>query len=84
MEEYNPKHTVWIRYKNYRGETADRRIVPKQIRFASTPWHVEEQWLLDAFDIGKQAERSFALKDVLEWRIETNDAGGSGNPGHSA
>jgi predicted DNA-binding transcriptional regulator YafY len=59
---------VIIRYTNYRGETAERRIVPICIRFGSTEWHPEEQWLLEAFDLDRDATRAFALKDVLDWR----------------
>jgi predicted DNA-binding transcriptional regulator YafY len=61
------KESVSIVYTNYRGETANRRIVPKQIWFGKTDWHPEEQWLLDAFDIEKDAERSFAMKDIKAW-----------------
>jgi hypothetical protein len=68
----NARAIVIIRYTNYRGETADRRILPKSIRFGSTQWHPEEQWLLDAFDVDRGADRCFALKDVLHW---TNDHG---------
>jgi predicted DNA-binding transcriptional regulator YafY len=60
---------VVIRYTNYRGETSDRKIVPKSIRFASTEWHPEPQWLLDAFDLEKQADRSFAMKDIHQWGV---------------
>jgi predicted DNA-binding transcriptional regulator YafY len=59
---------VTIRYTNYRGETTDRRIIPKAIRFASTEWHPEEQWLLDAFDLDRGSDRSFALRDIHSWR----------------
>ena len=58
---------VVIRYTNYRGETADRRIVPIRIRFGSTEWHPEEQWLLEAFDLDRDATRAFALRDVSQW-----------------
>lgn len=54
---------VALTYTNYRGETAARRIIPRSIRFGSTEWHPEPQWLLLAFDIDKQADREFALKD---------------------
>lgn len=60
---------VSIRYRNHRGEVSDRRIVPGSFRFASSEWHPEPQWLLDAHDLDKGAGRSFALKDVLEWRV---------------
>jgi hypothetical protein len=63
----DPRSVVIIRYTNYRGETANRRIVPIGIRFGSTEWHPEQQWLLEAFDLERDAARSFALKDVLEW-----------------
>src|SRR5690348_2279896 len=68
------KSVVVIRYTNYRGETADRRIIPIRIRFGSTEWHPEEQWLLDAFDLDRGADRAFALKDVLQWRSEANSS----------
>lgn len=59
--------TVVILYTNYKGETAERNIIPQSLRFASTEWHPEPQWLLDAFDLDRQAKRSFALKDVSLW-----------------
>jgi hypothetical protein len=52
-----------IDYTNYRGETAARNIIPRSVRFGSTEWHPEEQWLLLAWDNDKQADREFALKD---------------------
>jgi predicted DNA-binding transcriptional regulator YafY len=63
---------VIIRYTNYRGETADRRIIPIRIRFGSTKWHPEPQWLLEAFDVDRGADRAFALSDVLHWKSESN------------
>lgn len=59
---------VAIRYTNYRGETSTRRIIPLRVRFAASEWHPTPQWLMDAFDIGKDAERSFALKDIHDWQ----------------
>ena len=61
------KEIVRIRYTNYRGETSLRRILPKAIRFAATEWHPEPQWLLDAIDLDKNVERSFAMKDIASW-----------------
>lgn len=74
---HDSKSVVVIRYTNYRGETAERRIIPMRIRFGSSEWHPEEQWLLDAFDLDRGADRSFALKDVTEWRSEINVSGRS-------
>lgn len=55
-----------ITYTNYRGETSERTIAPRSIRFGSTEWHPEPQWLLLAFDTDKGADREFAIKDFGE------------------
>ena len=52
-----------FRYKNWRGETAQRRVVPTGFRFGSSEWHPEPQWLLVAFDLDRGQGREFALKD---------------------
>lgn len=56
-----------ILYTNWRGETAERVILPISIRFGSTEWHPEPQWLLLALDVEKNMEREFALTDIKEW-----------------
>ena len=61
---------VKILYTNYRGETAVRLILPDKIWFGKTEWHPDEQWLLDAYDIHKQAKRSFALREIQQWSAE--------------
>lgn len=53
-------------YKNYRGEIATRVVTPISVRFGSTEWHPEPQWLMKAFDHEKQAEREFAMMDITE------------------
>lgn len=65
---------VTIRYRNHRGETALRRIIPKVIRFSFSQWHPEIQWLLDAVDIDRNADRTFAMKDILEWGVVNEPA----------
>lgn len=64
IEELNkPTPSVVLTYTNYRGETAERRIIPFEVLFGSTEWHQEPQWLLRAYDCEKKAYRDFALKD---------------------
>ena len=58
---------IKILYTNWRGETSVRRILPKELVFKSTEWHKEEQWLLVAHDLDKDAERMFACKDIKAW-----------------
>lgn len=61
------KKLTKILYTNYRGETGHRDIIPEKIWFGSTEWHKDEQWLLDAHDVEKDALRNFAMKDILAW-----------------
>ncbi len=62
------KKIVEIVYTNWKGVTGIRHIIPKDIFFGATEWHKEEQWLLNAFDVDKQADRAFALKDIKSWK----------------
>jgi predicted DNA-binding transcriptional regulator YafY len=63
----DPEQTVQILYTNYRGETSVRKIQPKRLWFGTTEWHPEPQWLLDALDLDKNADRAFAMKDIRAW-----------------
>lgn len=58
---------VRILYTNYRGETALRTVIPERLYFGSTTWHPESQWLLDALDVDKHENRTFAMKDIRAW-----------------
>jgi hypothetical protein len=64
---------VRIRYRNWRGETALRRIVPEHVWFGSTEWHPDAQWFLRAVDTDKAAVRDFALRDVLQWDVSADE-----------
>jgi hypothetical protein len=59
---------VSILYKNWKGEVAWRRIVPLSISFESSQWHPVPQWIMRALDIDKEAERSFAIVDIQNWK----------------
>lgn len=61
LEAYPP---IRFTYTNWRGETAERRVLPRRLRYGATKWHPEPQWLLVAYDLDKEAERDFALKDI--------------------
>lgn len=58
---------IKILYTNWKGVTKYRKIIPKSISYKSTPWHKEEQWILEAFDLDKNDIRNFAIKDIKEW-----------------
>ncbi len=58
---------VIIDYTNHRGERAKRRIRPKDFIFGMNAYHKTMCYLLVAFDIEKDAERTFAMKDIHSW-----------------
>lgn len=62
-----PDAEVVIVYKNWKGEVGTRLIRPKQLWFGTNAWHHEPQWLLDAVDLDKGAERTFAMAGVTSW-----------------
>ena len=51
-------------YKNYRGELSERVAIPIRIYHGATEWHPEPQWLLEAWDMEKDAVRAFAMSDM--------------------
>ena len=71
MEDKNKnKEVVKILYTNWKNETRYRIIKPISIEFKSTEWHKEEQWILNAVDVEKNAIRNFAIKDIKEWTTD--------------
>lgn len=61
------KTEVTFTYKNYRGETSVRLVRPIMVSFGATGFHPEPQWLLHGWDVQKDAERTFAMKDIADW-----------------
>jgi predicted DNA-binding transcriptional regulator YafY len=53
-------------YWNYRSERSIRKIRPQSIRFGSSLWHRDEQWLLIGWDLDKNEIREFAMKDMTD------------------
>jgi len=64
------EQVVKVLYTNWRGETKIRTIIPKKIYYGSTDWHPKEGWLLEAFDLDRNSERIYSLKDIKSWWTE--------------
>lgn len=69
-----PEVPAVIDYVNWRGERAVRRIIPRKLWHGETEHHAGPQWLLDAWDVEKAAERTFALADVRAWAADGDGA----------
>ena len=70
MEKMDKDKAVKIVYTNYKGETGIRSVIPQCIIFDCNEWHKEPQWLMTAYDLEKEADRTFALKDIKSWYTE--------------
>lgn len=55
-------------YTNHRGEHAIRLVRPIIISHTSNEYHPEQQWILHAFDVDKNALRTFAMRHIIGWR----------------
>ena len=61
------KTPLQIHYKNWNGIFSMRKIIPDYVWFGMTEFHQTPQYLLHAWDIGKNAYRDFAIVDILEF-----------------
>lgn len=64
------ERVVEIDYMNWRGERRWRPIRPLAIVFATTKFHPEPQWLVEAWDVelSHAMPKFFAMKDIHGWR----------------
>jgi len=60
--------SVTLLYKNWRGETAFRRVKILSHSFGSTEHHPEPCDLLKGIDLERNVEREFAVDNILGWR----------------
>lgn len=63
------QHPIKVLYTNWRGETAVRSIMPLKIYFGSTEYYPKEQWLLEVFDLDRNAIRVYALQEIKQWFV---------------
>jgi len=64
---YIPTTSIKVKYKNWKGEIGIRTIIPQTIYYGSTNYHTQNQWLMDVFDVDKDALRTYAMMDIIEF-----------------
>ena len=75
----DPKRVCVLDYTNYRGERSLRRVQPLGgLAWSASPEHEEPQWLLECWDLDKQAHRTYAMADIHSWRIACPSCLGTG------
>ena len=52
-------------YIKYKGIKSTLNVIPMSLYFGATEFHPENQWLMVAYDLDKQCERTFALNDII-------------------
>ena len=60
----NPDANLAFEYKNWRGETRNRKVSPFRIWYGSTEWHPLPQMLLEGYCHDAMAKRDFAIADI--------------------
>jgi hypothetical protein len=60
-------NSIKIVYKNWKNIVSTRNIIPICTWFGKSKYHLEEQWFIKAFDIDKNEERDFAMRDIERW-----------------
>lgn len=58
-----------FRYKNYKGEIADRSVIPIRTVVKKSQYHNDGKpcWIMVAYDLDKQEKRDFALQDIIQY-----------------
>lgn len=51
-------------YVNWRGEAARRQVKPMTVRWGTSDWYKEPQWLLSCWDLERKDVREFALANM--------------------
>lgn len=59
-----PSREIRFTFRNWREETAERRVVPDSVWFGVAPHHPDPQWHLHAFDLDRDAFRDFPLDRI--------------------
>lgn len=57
--------TIKVFYTNYRGEKAERKIIPLRTYYGENEYHKEKQWILVVWDLDKNDYREYAFKDIV-------------------
>jgi predicted DNA-binding transcriptional regulator YafY len=64
---------VVILYKNYKGRTTYRNILPIELWYGTTKYHREPGWLLTANDLDEAELRDFSMEGILEWNVDMKE-----------
>jgi len=65
LKTIDPRMITFV-YRNHERKVERRFVIPESIELKSVPqYYEEEQWLMNAFDVKRQARRTFSLLNIL-------------------
>lgn len=67
LETQEAEIPIKVKYKNYKGEIGIRNIIPVGVYYGHTNFHHKDQWLMEVYDVEKDAPRTYAMLDIMEF-----------------
>jgi hypothetical protein len=64
------KRVACIDYTSPKGVRNVHRILPGEVRFDMSYYYTKPQYLMRAYDIGEQKDRTFAMQHINKWWSE--------------
>ncbi len=65
---YSLDNAIRVIYRNYRGEVAQHTIIPTgKLYWGKNERYIEEQWIMEVWDLEKQDFRDYALRNIQEF-----------------
>lgn len=61
QDDADSPQPIEVVYSNHRGDVGQRTITPLRVRWGSTDYHPEPQWLIDCWDHDKNDFRTYAM-----------------------
>lgn len=68
-DQKSTQQVLRFRYRNWRGEVADRSVIPLRTSVASSRFHNGGKpcWIMTAIDVEKDEIREFKLSDIIQY-----------------
>lgn len=75
QDDARPLQVLTFMYINYENKVAERQVNPLSIRWGTSEWYKEPQWLLMCWDLDKADRREFAIARMILVKQQDRPAG---------
>ena len=63
------ERSVYVIYRNWRGSVDLRHIIPQYVEWGTTEYHKTPGWLMTVFDLDRDCQRTFTMRDILNFDV---------------